>query len=166
MKTLYTLILVLLAGTTYGQVFSDNEARKAILELKGKMRNLELTIKNSKKIDDLEFIEKYEIYKSKNSNLFPIDRIFFNLDSDYFILYDINNVDLNSGDKDARKAIVDLRIAVVILEKILKVNPQKFTSTGFEAIKIDNELRKVIIDSRSFISSLYNEIHKKYIKSN
>jgi len=166
MKAFYALILVLLAGTTYGQMFSDNEARKAILELKGKMRNLELTIKNSKKIDDLEFIEKYEIYKSKNSNLFPIDHIFFNLDSDFFILYDINNVDLNSGDKDARKAIVDLRIAVVILEKILKVNPQKYTSTGFETIKIDNELRKVIIDSRLFISSLYNEIYKKYKNNN
>ena len=162
MKVFYVLILLLLAGTTYGQALPDNEARKAILELKGKMKNLELIIKNSKKIDDLEFIEKYEIYKSKNSNLFPIDHVFFNLERDYFILYDLNNVDLNSGDKDARKAILDLRIAVVILEKILKINPQKFTSTGFETIKIDNELRRVIIDSRSILGSLYNEIYKKY----
>ena len=44
-KAFYALILFLLAGTTYGQAFPDNEARKAILELKGKMKNLELIIK-------------------------------------------------------------------------------------------------------------------------
>ena len=162
LKAFYSLILVLMASTAYGQ--ADNEARKDILELRRRVQYLDSKIQAAPVIDIsignelILAVKKNKFALPKNFRLPPFDI--------YLEDYNQNDIDFKRGDIDSRKAILELRKYVLFLEKTLEIPIKQFKriDQSFSPLTqdfSDNDLRRAILDLRSEISRLCSEIENK-----
>lgn len=134
MKALYTLIIVLFASNAYalGEQ-EDKPARNALFELQSR----------------IEFIQN----KSETSSCAakPSQRDLIEASKD---------LNLTSGDIEARKAILDLRASIISLEIGCEISVKNFVKidsvffSNLHSPDVDNILRRKILDLRSIIFRL------------
>jgi hypothetical protein len=129
-------------STSHAALFSDDSARLSLLDLKSRINDL-----NEKSIVSI---------CSKNN---PIA----NQEDER-----LGDVGLNKGDKEARKAIKDLRVRVINLEASCEIPSKKFISIpppiGFFFLAEDDSLRREILVLRGNVNTLEEKIKKQVMQ--
>ena len=122
--------------TSEAQLSGDDSARRAVLELRSR-------------IEDVNNKSKVSICPNNNPNLYVGEER-------------LGEIGLNRGDTEARKAIKDLRKRVILLEASCGITSKDFIpipSIGF--IAGDDELRRAILDLRQRLEILRGKIKEQ-----
>ena len=131
-------ITVTFCCTSEAQLYGDDSARSAVLELRSRIENV-------------NNISKVSICPNNNPNIYVGDER-------------LGEIELNRGDTEARKAIRDLRKRVILLEVSCEIASKNFMAIppiGFFAGPADDELRRAILDLRQRLEILRGKIKEQ-----
>jgi hypothetical protein len=136
-------ITVTFCCTSEAQLYGDDSARRAVLELRSRIENV-------------NNISKVSICPNNNPNIYVGDER-------------LGEIELNRGDTEARKAIRDLRKRVILLEVSCEIASKNFMAIppiGFFAGPADDELRRAILDLRQRLEILREKIKVQVAQKN